>query len=216
MKLIKKLLKLIIICFVIAALINVGARILGKFLIKDSVSDCSQAQCAIVLGSAVYSDGTPGEFLKERLDAGIELYWSGKVDKLLFSGDNGQVDYNEVEAMKTYALEAGVAEEDVFLDHAGFSTYESMYRAQKIFDVDSAIVVTQEYHLYRALMIGKILGIDVTGYSANDIEVSGYTARRVREFLATDKDFVQSIFRLKPTYLGDEIPITGDGHLSWS
>ena len=91
-----------------------------------------------------------------------------------------------------------------------------MYRAQKIFDVDSAIVVTQEYHLYRALMIGKILGIDVTGYSANDIEVSGYTARRVREFLATDKDFVQSIFRLKPTYLGDEIPITGDGHLSWS
>ncbi|NLA70642.1 MAG: DUF218 domain-containing protein [Clostridiales bacterium] len=216
MKLIKKLLKLIIICFVIAALINVGARILGKFLIKDSVSDCSQAQCAIVLGSAVYSDGTPGEFLKERLDAGIELYWSGKVDKLLFSGDNGQVDYNEVEAMKTYALEAGVAEEDVFLDHAGFSTYESMYRAQKIFDVDSAIVVTQEYHLYRALMIGKILGIDVTGYSANDIEVSGYTARRVREFLATDKDFVQSIFMLKPTYLGDEIPITGDGHLSWS
>lgn len=216
MKLIKNLFKLIIICFVVAALINVGARILGKFLIKDSVSDCSQSQCAIVLGSAVYSDGTPGEFLKERLDAGIELYQSGKVDKLLFSGDNGQVDYNEVEAMKTYALEAGVAEEDVFLDHAGFSTYESMYRAQKIFDVDSTIVVTQEYHLYRALMIGKILGIDVTGYSANDIDVSGYTARRVREFLATDKDFVQSIFRLKPTYLGDEIPITGDGHLSWS
>ncbi|NLA69528.1 MAG: DUF218 domain-containing protein, partial [Clostridiales bacterium] len=210
------LFKLIIICFVVAALINVGARILGKFLIKDSVSDCSQSQCAIVLGSAVYSDGTPGEFLKERLDAGIELYQSGKVDKLLFSGDNGQVDYNEVEAMKTYALEAGVAEEYVFLDHAGFSTYESMYRAQKIFDVDSTIVVTQEYHLYRALMIGKILGIDVTGYSANDIDVSGYTARRVREFLATDKDFVQSIFRLKPTYLGDEIPITGDGHLSWS
>lgn len=216
MKLIKNFLKIIIIGFVIAALIDVGARILGEFIINDSVSDCPESQCAIVLGSAVYSDGTPGDFLKNRLDAGIKLYQSGKVDKLLFSGDNGQVDYNEVEAMKIYALEAGVEEDDIFLDHAGFSTYESMYRAQEIFNVDIAIVVTQEYHLYRALMIGKMLGINVTGYSADDINDSGSTARRVREFLATDKDFVQALFRMKPTYLGEEIPITGDGHLSWS
>jgi vancomycin permeability regulator SanA len=179
---------------------------------KEVLSDSDfKADCIIVLGAQVMPEGYPSKMLKDRLDEGIRLYNAGAAPKILMSGDDGQVEYNEVGVMADYAENAGVSKEDLFLDHAGFSTYESMYRAQYIFGVKSAIVVTQKYHEYRALYIGQRLGIDVRGVSAVDKSYAMQGFRDVREVLARDKDFFQCILKTKPTYLGDKIDISGDG-----
>ena len=171
----------------------------------------SSADCILILGAQVKPDGTPSTMLKDRLDKGIELYNAGVAPKILMSGDDGQIEYNELEVMYQYAKNAGVPRKDLFLDHAGFSTYESMYRAQYIFGVKKAIVVTQKYHEYRALYIGQRLGIDVKGVSAADITYANQGFRDAREVLARDKDFFMCIIKPDPTYLGDKINIKGDG-----
>lgn len=183
--------------------------------IKSLMKDNENADCILVLGAGVYSDGTPTPMLKDRLDRGIQLYKLKLAPKILLSGDNGQVEYNEVAVMLSYALEQGIPEEDIFLDHAGFSTYESMYRAKAIFNVKKALVVTQKYHEFRALYIGKRLGLDVIGISANDTSYSGNVYREIREVLAREKDFFQCIFKPEPTYLGDTIDINGNGQITW-
>ncbi|MBQ3924202.1 MAG: YdcF family protein, partial [Firmicutes bacterium] len=127
----------------------------------------------MVLGAEVKPDGTPSKMLKDRLDKAIELYRNGAAPKLLMSGDDGQVEYNEVKVMMQYAVDAGVPEKDIFLDHAGFSTYESMYRARDVFGVSSMVVVTQKYHEYRALYIAESLGIDVRGVPAEEVDYMG-------------------------------------------
>ena len=165
----------------------------------------------MVLGASVHADGTPSLMLKDRLDVGIELYKKGVAPKLLLSGDNGQVAYNEVEGMKKYAEEAGVKSEDIFLDHAGFSTYESVYRAKYIFEVESMIVVTQRYHLYRALYGCERMGIDSLGAAADQAVYRGQNYREFREVLARDKDLAKWIVKPDPTFLGDTIPISGTG-----
>ncbi|MBQ3924705.1 MAG: YdcF family protein, partial [Firmicutes bacterium] len=138
-------------------------------------------------------------------------YRNGAAPKLLMSGDDGQVEYNEVKVMLGYAVDAGVPEEDIFLDHAGFSTYESMYRARDVFGVSSMVVVTQKYHEYRALYIAESLGIDVRGVPAEEVDYMGQGYRNFRELLARDKDFLKCIVKPKPTFLGDPIDIHGDG-----
>lgn len=183
--------------------------------IKSLMKDNENADCILVLGAGVYSDGTPTPMLKDRLDRGIQLYKLKLAPKILLSGDNGQVEYNEVAVMLSYALEQGIPEEDIFLDHAGFSTYESMYRAKAIFNMKKALVVTQKYHEFRALYIGKRLGLDVIGISANDTSYSGNVYREIREVLAREKDFFQCIFKPEPTYLGDTIDINGNGQITW-
>ena len=161
--------------------------------------------CIIVLGAQVKPDGTPSMMLADRLDTAIKLYKEG---------DDGQVEYNEVKSMLEYSKAQGIPEKDIFLDHAGFSTYESLYRAQYIFGVKSAIVVTQKYHEYRALYIGQRLGIDVKGVSAVDVQYYNQFFRDVREVLARDKDFFMCIVKPDPTYLGDKIDISGDGRVT--
>lgn len=170
-----------------------------------------QPECILVLGASVKADGTPSAMLRDRLETAIALYYSGVASKLLLSGDNGQAVYNEVESMKKYAVNAGVPEGDIFLDHAGFSTYESIYRAQYIFQVNSMIVVTQEYHLYRALYGCRKMGIDALGVSAAQDTYSGQEIREMREILARDKDCIKWIFKPEPTFLGDAIQISGNG-----
>ncbi len=179
----------------------------------QEVSDLKaiKPDCIMVLGASVHADGTPSLMLKDRLDVGIELYKKGVAPKLLLSGDNGQVAYNEVEGMKKYAEEAGVKSEDIFLDHAGFSTYESVYRAKYIFEVKSMIVVTQRYHLYRALYGCESMGIDSLGAAADQAVYRGQNYREFREVLARDKDLVKWMFKPDPTFLGDTIPISGTG-----
>lgn len=171
-------------------------------------------ECIMVLGAAVRPDGTPCKMLRDRLDLGIALYKQGVAPKLLFSGDNGQVVYNEVNAMKKYAVNEGVPEEDIFLDHAGFSTYESMYRARAIFGAEKVVIVTQKYHLTRAVYNAKNLGMDAYGVAAAPINYGGQTIRNIREYLAISKDFVMTFIKPEPTVLGNPISLDGSGDVT--
>lgn len=168
-------------------------------------------QCILILGAAVRVDGFPALMLEDRLEAGIKLYKAGAAPKILLSGDNGTLEYNELKSMHDYVSDAGVPEKDIFTDYAGFSTYESMYRARDVFMVRRLIVVTQKYHLYRAAYIGNKLGMDVWGVSSDQDTYSGQKTREIREMLARSKDLLMCIFKPQPTYLGKEIPITGSG-----
>lgn len=168
-------------------------------------------ECIMVLGASVHPDGTPSPMLEDRLETGIELYKRGVAPKLLLTGDNGQIEYNEVEAMKNYAINAGVPEEDIFLDHAGFSTYDSVYRASYVFGVESMVVVTQEYHLYRTLHGCKKMGIEAVGVGADQEIYGGQEFREIREVLARVKDFGMWLIKPEATFLGEAIPISGSG-----
>lgn len=170
-----------------------------------------KADCILVLGCGVYADGTPTPMLADRLQRGVALYKAGLAPKLLLSGDHGQKNYDEVSAMKRYCMEQGVPAEDIFLDHAGFSTYESVHRAQSIFGAKSVIIVTQKYHLHRALYIANAFGLEATGVAADYREYAGQTPRDIREILARNKDFLLSIYKPAPTFLGEPIPVFGDG-----
>ena len=134
---------------------------------------------------------------------------------MLLSGDHGSADYNEVEVMRDHALEHGIAGECIFMDHAGFSTYESMVRAQAIFDCKRIIIVTQKYHLYRAVYIARSLGLEAYGVAAEEIPYPGQTWRDAREVLARVKDIGSCLLRPNPTFWGEVIPISGDGTASW-
>ncbi len=172
------------------------------------------ADCILVLGCFVKNDGTPSDMLHDRLQRGVELFEQGAGKKLLMSGDHGRAEYDEVNAMKQFAVDAGVASGDVFMDHAGFSTYESLYRARDVFTAKKIIIVTQKYHLHRALYIANKLGLEAVGVAADYRSYAGQTYRDAREILARNKDFLTGIFQPEPTYLGEIIPIFGDGDLT--
>jgi len=152
--------------------------------------------------------------LFDRLMRGVELYGLGAAPKLLMSGDHGRKEYDEVAAMKQFAIDEGIPSEDVFMDHAGFSTYESIYRAKEIFQADRILIVTQEYHLYRALYIANQLGVEAYGVASDYHTYAGQLMRDFREMLARVKDCATCIFKPEPTYLGDAIPVFGDGNLT--
>ena len=185
-----------------------------RIIPPEEAAELTEVDCILVLGCYVFDSGRPSDMLADRLRRGIELYQAGAAPKLLMSGDHGQKDYNEVKAMKLKAMEAGIPSENVFMDHAGFSTYESIYRARDVFAADKVIIVTQEYHLYRALYIANALGVEAYGVSADYHTYVGQANREVREILARNKDFATSILKPKPTYLGDVIAVSGDGNLT--
>ena len=212
----------------IAALAGIAAAGLCAMLginayVKNSVSDMIVtsedakdfgADCIVILGCKVKEDGQPSDMLRDRLQRGIELYRLGAAPKIIMSGDHGRKNYNEVGTMKQYAVEAGVPSSDVFMDHAGFSTYETVYRAKEIFGAKKVIIVTQKYHLYRALYIAKSLGLDAVGVDSDLETYRGQLKRDVREVLARCKDFATSIIKPKPTYLGEAVPVSGDGDIT--
>lgn len=214
-KLKKAILLLLILAIAAPFLINgwVVTSTKNRILTTEDAAALENVDCIVVLGCAVRPDGTPSPMLAERLQKSVELYEAGAAPKLLMSGDNGQVEYNEVAAMGNYALQKGVPSYDIFLDYAGFSTYESMYRAKAIFQAEKVLIVTQKYHLHRALYIAKALGLDAYGVSSDTQVYAGQTNRDIREILARNKDFLTSIFKLKPTYLGDPVPVSGPGNL---
>ena len=179
-----------------------------------TAEEATDADCILVLGCGVREDGSPSLMLRDRLEKGIELYEAGTAPKLLMSGDHGRKDYDEVNLMKSYAMGKGVPSEDIFMDHAGFSTYDSMYRARDIFCAEKVIVVSQEYHLYRALYLAEKLGLEAYGVPAQDVNYRGQAYRELREMLARAKDFCTAMVQPKPKYLGEEIPITGNGDLT--
>lgn len=202
-----------LVCFATAA-INIGMYSAGsrRISLSEEAIDFPDAQCILVLGCQVKSDGTPSHMLEDRLKRGVALWQAGAAPKLLMSGDHGRDGYNEVGTMKQYAINAGVPSQDVFMDHAGFSTYESLYRAKHIFGVERLIIVTQKYHLYRALHIANALGLEAWGVASDYRSYSGQSIREIREILARVKDFAVSVLQPKPTYLGEIIPITEDGN----
>lgn len=186
----------------------------GQILSSEEVSQLEGVDCVLVLGCLVKDDGSPSDMLRDRLRRGVELYELGAAPKLLMTGDHGRAGYDEVATMKRYAIDAGIASENVFMDHAGFSTYESIYRAKEIFQADKILIVTQEYHLHRALYIANQLGVEAYGVSSDYRNYVGQSMRDFREILARVKDFGTCIFKPEPTYLGDAIPIFGDGNLT--
>ena len=190
---------------------NVITTAQSRILQPMDAAKLSDVDCILVLGCKVGSDGTPSHMLEDRLKRGVELYKLGAAPKLLMSGDHGRDGYDEVNTMKQYAMDAGVPSEDVFMDHAGFSTYESMYRAKEVFEVKRMIIVTQEYHLYRAIYLANSMGIEAYGVDSDYRTYVGQFARDVREILARVKDSATAVLLPKPTYLGEQIPITGNG-----
>jgi SanA protein len=182
---------------------------------SDSVASAPRAQVAIVLGAKVTPDGGMSAMLADRVAVGVRLYKAGKVRKLLASGDHGTVGYDEVDTMKRAMLAAGVPARDVFTDHAGFDTWDSMVRARKVFQVRSALVVTQGFHMPRALWLAQQAGIDAHGVGA---DLHGYARQKryseVRELLARVKAVGQALTDAPPRFLGPPIPITGDGRAS--
>lgn len=168
----------------------------------------------LVLGCGVREDGTPSLMLRDRLETGVALYEAGAAPKLLMSGDHGRKDYDEVNLMKDYAMEKGIPSEDIFMDHAGFSTYDSMVRARDIFCAKTVVIVSQEYHLYRALYLAEKLGLEAYGVPALDVNYRGQAYREFREMLARSKDFCTAVIQPKPKFLGEKIPISGNGDLT--
>lgn len=173
-----------------------------------------QADCIMVLGAGIKDAETPSDMLRDRLDVGIALYKQKVAPKLLLTGDNGQIGYNEIHVMLNYAKDAGVPEEDIFCDHAGFSTFDSMYRASSIFEANKMIVVTQQYHEYRALYLGKELGMQVLGVASDQKSYRGSIYREVREILARLKDFFKVKLGGEALLGGEAIPINGSGLIS--
>ena len=215
----KKMFKILIVIAIISIILvlSINFYVVGiakNKMIKDNdYSLLKDVDCILILGAGIWGD-KPSPMLQDRLDEGVKLYKEGIASKIIMSGDHGREEYDEVNIMKEYAIEQGVPSEDIFMDHAGFSTYESIYRAKEIFDADNIVIVTQEYHLYRALYIADKLNINAYGVNSDPRKYSGQTFRELREILARNKDFINCIIKPEPTYLGESIPVSGDGDIT--
>lgn len=200
---------------VLAFAVNMVVVISSSAFISDDLEAIPSADAGLILGARVFNDGRLSHMMQDRADAAVELYESGKVKKLLMSGDHGTTEYDEVNTVKNYLLEKGVRPEDLFLDHAGFDTYDSLYRARDIFGAHSVIVVTQKFHEPRAVFIGRSLGMDVHGYIADKREYQGILWNEFREIFSRTKAGVDVVIGAQPKFLGEKIPLDGDSQLSW-
>jgi len=213
-----------VIIFVAIIVVVLGLIVLGlNFYVKASTknqiienadySNLEDIDCIIILGAGIWGN-SPSPMLQDRLLQGIDLYKKGISSKIIMSGDHGRKEYDEVNVMKKYAIDNGVPSEDIFMDHAGFSSYESIYRAKEIFGAERIVIVTQKYHLYRALHIANSLGLEAYGVGADQRQYVGAMYREIREILARNKDFVKCIFKPEPTYLGEAITVSGNGDVT--
>ncbi|HEY4001277.1 MAG TPA: ElyC/SanA/YdcF family protein [Candidatus Xenobia bacterium] len=171
-------------------------------------------QVAIVPGAYVYPDGTLCGMLQDRVRIAVDLYRQRRVTRLLMSGDHGRTDYDEVNAMRRFAEKAGVPPQDIFMDHAGFNTHDTMARARQVFCVQSATVVTQSFHLARAVYLARAQGIDAYGVASDCYDYPHMSYYQCRDAAARCKAFLDIVGNVPPTFLGPPIPITGDGRLT--
>lgn len=215
----KKIILIFLILIITGAIIVLGINAYVKSSTRNQIirsndySNLQDIDCIIVLGAGVWGEN-PSPMLEDRLLEGIKLYENNVAPKIIMTGDHGREEYDEVNVMKKFAMDKGVPSGDIFMDHAGFSTYESLYRAKEIFEADKVVIVTQEYHLYRALHIANELGIEAYGVASDPRQYVGAAYREIREVLARNKDFVQCIFKPEPTYLGEVIPVFGNGNVT--
>lgn len=195
---------------------NVVVLLSGTARMRDAIAELDPAPVAIVLGAGVRPDGTPSHALEDRLAQAVELHRMGKAKKLLLSGDHGKERYDETNTMRRFVLERGVPPEDVFCDHAGFSTWDSLARARAVFGVEHAIVVTQRFHLPRALHSAGANGIDAQGAPCDARTYAKGAWFELRELGSRSKAWIQALgIGARPLVLGDPIPIEGDGRASW-
>jgi len=188
----------------------------GRSPVTQDPQHVPSAQAALVLGAQVYPDGRPSAMLVDRVKAAEELYRAGRVRKLLLSGDHSRVDYDEVGTMRDMLLRDGIPARDVFEDHAGFDTWDSAQRARRVFAVHSVVVVTQGFHMARALFAARRAGLDATGFDADRRHYGHVMAKlKLREALARVKIVGDAVTGADPKFLGPQIAITGDGRQSW-
>lgn len=187
--------------------------------IKDNIITLEDAikidniDCILILGASIKGNN-PSPMLEDRLLQGISLYENKVSKKILVSGDHLSEEYDEVNGMKDYLLGHKIPSQDIFMDHAGISTYDSIYRAKSIFKTKKIIIVTQKYHLYRALYIAKQLDIEAYGIASNLRPYTNQEKRELREILARVKDFFKIILKKPSTYSGEEISIQGNGDIT--
>jgi len=218
-KTLKNKIKRILVVIMVIVLVGTAAIFFIDFRVRSeskkyivNPKDVPEAEAILVLGAYVKPNGKLCDMLEDRVAVGIDLYKNNKAKKLLFSGDHGQVNYDEVNGMKKVAEKKGVKKEDIFLDHAGFSTYESMYRAKEIFKAKKIIIVTQQYHLMRAVYIARQLGLDAYGVNSDQRNYWGIDKYKTREIAARVKDYFNvNLIKPKPKHLGDTIPVSGNG-----
>ncbi|HTR18752.1 MAG TPA: ElyC/SanA/YdcF family protein [Candidatus Paceibacterota bacterium] len=201
----------VLVAALVALAIPIGMRIAISHDIYISDVNLPKTEVAIVLGASV-AGNEPSPILAARANAAISLYEDGKVSKILVTGDNATTNYDEVNPVQRYLLAAGIPPQDIFLDHAGFDTYSSMYRAKDVFEATSAVIVTQDFHLPRALFTARALGLEAYGYTANG---GGSIKDYVREIPASAKALWDLMVRRVPKYLGTPYPLTGDGQATW-
>lgn len=212
LKLLKYLKITILILIITIIVINLIVIITTKdnIVTTEYATKLENIDCLLILGAATRGNN-PSPMLEDRLLQGISLYESNVSPKILVSGDHMNKDYDEVNAMKDYLVGNKIPSQDVFMDHAGISTYDSLYRAKHIFKANKIVIITQKYHLYRALYIAEQLDIEAYGVASNPRTYTNQTSREIRELLARTKDFFKSLFKPQSTYLGEEISLTGNG-----
>lgn len=213
-----KFIKIIILILIIILLFTIISNLIVVLSTKNLITISNDqrlenADCILILGAGVWGD-KPSPMLEDRLLTGLELYKNNVSKKIIVSGEHSKDDYDEVNVMKNYLIEHGVNSEDIFMDHAGISTYDSIYRAKVIFGIKKIIIVTQKYHLYRALYIAKNLDLYCYGINSDPREYSGQINRDIREILARTKDFVKSLIKPQSKYLGEQISITANGNIT--
>jgi len=204
-----------IVFLVLYMLINLKVFIEAKDYLYTDPDLIPGSYTALVPGASVYSGGYPSTILADRLDKAIELWQHNKIKRFLLSGDHAKPHYDEVNTMKDYLTERGVPDSIIFMDHAGFDTYNSMVRAKEIFEVDSLIVVTQKFHLRRAIYIARHKGLVVNGYIADKRSYVSMPYLLFRESFADIKAFLEVLFDAHPVHGGSKIPIKGPANLSW-
>lgn len=202
--------------FLLFAVINIIVLLSaqGRIVDIEEAKALGSFDCILVLSAGVWRNNRPSHVLEDRLKIGIEAYCAGVSDKLLMSGDHGRNNYDEVNVMKSFAMDCGIPSENIFMDHAGFSTYESMYRARDVFSAHRVLIVTQKFHMYRALYIANALGLEAYGLTSDLREYANATYSQLRESLARVKDFFMVIFKPLPTYLGEVLPVNGNGNVT--
>lgn len=209
----KKLLYLSIIGIVLVLGINYYIKSKTNSLIFYSEIEIPTNNVGIIFGAGINGD-KPSKYLKDRLDAGIKLFKAKKINKILLSGDNGSDAHDELTVMKIYCFKNGIDTTKIYVDYAGFDTYSTMFRAKNIFKIDKAVLITQEYHLNRAIYIGNNLGIESIGFSANQGEYRNYNYVRFREYFSICKSVIDVIRNRDPHFLGTEININGVSNYS--
>lgn len=215
-------LKYLIAFITITATTLAGVFLLQSFIhkktvryISSNIETLTKKPAVIILGARVYQDGRMSTMLQDRVDTALDIYKAQKAQKILVSGDHGQSDYDEVNTIKDYLLKKDIPPHDIFLDHAGFDTYDSLYRAREIFGLQNAHIVSQQFHLPRALFIGQALGLNITGIPADRHIYFTQKRNELRELFANGKAFFNILLKSSPKFLGESIDITGDGQKSW-